>query len=161
MNPDDTVGPGDDEYRCVPCAPVEGDGEENEIVSEETEVEPLRVAPSPQRPSATDVEEHRVTHIPFRSWCRECVEGRALGEQRGHAADACEKKIAVVGVVGMDYFFNTAKGVRRKKAEAMADIGVTDEDGYIEARAEGKSVKNIIIRCSKTKMTYVHTVPAN
>ena len=154
MNPVDTVGPGDDGFRCVPCAPVEGEEEENEIVSEE--VEPLRIAPSPTRPSATDVEEHRVTHNPYRSWCRECVEGRALGEQRGHADDAREKKIAVVG---MDYFFNTAKGVRHKKAEAMADVGVTDEDGFNEARAEGKIVKNIIVRCSNTKLTYVHTVP--
>ena len=121
MNPVDTVGPGDDAFRCVPCVPVEADEEENEIVSEE--VEPLRMALSPQRPSATDVEEHRVTHIPFRSWCRECVEGRALGEQRGHAADACEKRIAVVG---MDCSFNAAKGVRHKKAEAMADVGAID-----------------------------------
>jgi len=156
LNPVDAVGPGDDAFRCVPCAPVEGEAEDDEIVSEEIEVEPLKIAPSPQRPSATDVEEHRVTHIPFRSWCRECVEGRALGEQRGHADDAREKKIAVVG---MDYFFNTAKGVRHKKAEAMADVGAIDEDGFNEARAEGKIVKNIIIRCSNTKLTYVHTVP--
>ena len=67
-------------FRCVPCAPLEG--AEEEIVSEEieVEVEPLRIAPSPQKPSASEVEEHRITHIPCRSWCRECVEGRALGE---------------------------------------------------------------------------------
>ena len=95
----------------VPCAPVGGEEVEAEVEGDEfrcepCEVEPLRIAPSPQRPSAADVEEHRVTHIPYRSWCRECVEGKALGEQRGHATDACDKTVAVVG---MDYFFTTAK----------------------------------------------------
>ena len=51
--------------------PGYGEEDEKEIVSEETEVEPLKVAPSLQKPSAADVEEHRVAHIPFRSWCRE------------------------------------------------------------------------------------------
>ena len=69
-------------------------------MSEEAEIEPLKIAPPPQKPSATDVEEHRVAHIPYRSWCRGCVGGRAFGEQRGHAAYACDKTIAVVGVYG-------------------------------------------------------------
>ncbi len=140
--------------RCVQCAPVEGEEEENEIVSEE--VEPLKIAPSPQKPSAADVEEHRVTHIAFRSWCRGCVEGRALGEQRGHAADACEKKIAVVG---MDYFFNTAKRVRHKKAEAMTELDAFPEETFTAVRLEGKVVKNIIARCASTKLLYAHQVP--
>ena len=87
----------------VPCAPVEGEEDEAEVEGEEfqcepCEVEPLRIAPSPQKPSAADVEEHRATHIPYRSWRRECVEGKALGEQRGHAKDACDKTVAVVGM---------------------------------------------------------------
>ena len=105
----------------VPCAPVEGEEAEVEVEGEEfrcepCEAEPLRIAQSPQKPSAADVEEHRVTHIPYRSWCRECVEGKALGEQRGHAKDACDSKVAVVGV---DCSFTTAKGAHHKKAEAM------------------------------------------
>jgi len=117
------------------------EGEEFEC--EPGEVEPLRFAPSPQRPSAADVEEHRVTHIPCRSWCRECVEGKALGEQRGHAKDACESLVAVVGV---DYFFTTAKGVHHKKAEAMKELDVVDDEAFTAARLEGKVVKNIIVR---------------
>ena len=145
----------------VPCAPVEGEEVEAEIEGEEfvcepCEVEPLRFAPSPQRPSAADVEEHRVTHIPCRSWCRECVEGKALGEQRGHAKDACESMVAVVGV---DYFFTTAKGVHHKKAEAMKELDVVDDEAFTAARLEGKVVKNIIVRCSSTKLLFAHQVP--
>ncbi len=67
----------------IPMAPAEAvegigeDDEEIEIGSEPNDdVEPMKVAPSPQMPSAAEVEEHRVSHLPFRSWCRECMEGK-------------------------------------------------------------------------------------
>ena len=145
----------------VPCAPVVGEEVEAEVEGEEfqcepCEVEPLKIAPSPQKPSATDVEEHRVTHIPYRSWCRECVEGKALGEQRGHAKDS---GVRTVAVVGMDYFFTTAKGVHHKKAEAMKELDIADDESFTAARLEGKVVKNIIVRCASTKLLYAHQVP--
>ena len=33
-------------------------------------------AQSPKRPSQAEVEEHELTHLPFRSWCVHCVRGR-------------------------------------------------------------------------------------
>ncbi len=73
----------------MPCAPTETLDEAVEINDDqgETEIEPVKIAPSPVLPSAPEVEEHRVTHAQYRSWCRECVEGKALGEQRGRASD--------------------------------------------------------------------------
>ena len=53
---------------------------------EEEEVEPFRKAASLEMPSAADVEEHRLTHVPCRSWCKGCNMGRGLGEQRGKNA---------------------------------------------------------------------------
>ena len=88
----------------------EGGAEEVEIASEhgeQGEAEPLTTAPSPTMPSAAEVEEHRITHIPYRSWCRECVMGRGLGEKRGRDYQR-EHKMAIVGV---DYFFITDRGV--------------------------------------------------
>ena len=35
----------------------------------------------PELPSQAEVEEHSITHLPFRCWCRHCVRGR------GRAAD--------------------------------------------------------------------------
>ena len=28
-------------------------------------------------PTRREWEEHKITHIPFRAWCRQCVEGKA------------------------------------------------------------------------------------
>ena len=30
----------------------------------------------PKMPTKTEIEEHNLTHLPFRSWCRHCVRGR-------------------------------------------------------------------------------------
>ena len=57
------------------------DDDADEITTEE-EIVPLRAAPAPTKPAAADVEEHTITHTPYRSWFYSCVEGRGLGEQR-------------------------------------------------------------------------------
>ena len=44
------------------------------------ERKPLKMM-DPKLPSQAEVEEHDLTHLPFRSWCRHCVRGR------GRAAD--------------------------------------------------------------------------
>jgi hypothetical protein len=83
----------------------EGGEEHVEIKDDEVsgEAQDIKVAPDPFMPSAAEVEEHRVTHWPYRSWCRECVEGKALGEHRSHRC-AHGSRVAVVGI---DYFFMT------------------------------------------------------
>ena len=64
-----------------------------------------------------------------------------------------------MAVVGVDYFFTTAKGAHHKKAEAMKELDVTDEETFTAARLEGKVVENIIVRCASTKLIFAHTVP--
>ncbi len=90
-------------------APVEGE----EIVasddlpadvSGEAGVEKIRIAHDPQKPSAREVEDHRVSHYPFARWCRECIEGKALGEQHRSRPDRTRD----IPIIGMDYCFMTA-----------------------------------------------------
>ena len=53
-----------------------------DIVSQEPEVEPLKVLPTPVLPTQSEIDEHQVDHIPYRSWCRHCGEG--FGSEDGH-----------------------------------------------------------------------------
>ena len=76
----------------------------NEEIEVHEEVADLKVARAPVKPPAAQVEEHDVTHIPFRSWCDCCVERRGLGEQRGrHVGRAHE-----IPRVGIDYWYITS-----------------------------------------------------
>ena len=84
---------------------------ENEVVEISQEHEPIKIAPSPTLPSPAEVEEHNITHIPYRSWCSHCAKGRGLGEQRGRHAGRCH----TVAIVGIDYFYITADGLMKRE----------------------------------------------
>ena len=58
--------------------PSEDDGADEVTIQEE--VAPLKTAPAPIKPCAADVEEHNITHMPYRSWCDSCVGGRGFAE---------------------------------------------------------------------------------
>ena len=86
-------------------AQVESNEGETEIAPEE-EVADLKVAAVPMPPSAADVAEHRVTHMPYRNWCPHCVAGRGLGERRGRHVGRQHD----IPRVGIDYWFVTSGG---------------------------------------------------
>ena len=115
---------------------------------------PLTVAPSPSMPSPAEVEEHRVTHIPYRNWCRECTMGRGLGERRGRHTGR-EHQIPVVGV---DYFYMSDGDIKTK-----VDLEYSqDSDGeakMAEDRQAGKLVKCLVIRCYQSKNIFGHVIP--
>ena len=36
---------------------------------------PVNAAPRPNRPNKAEVDEHMLSHLPYRSWCAHCVKG--------------------------------------------------------------------------------------
>jgi hypothetical protein len=80
-------------------APVEDDLEEGEVhVEEESEEDSaeLKHAKDIASPNRDVVEKHRVTHLPYRSWCKQCVMGRGVGKP--HATIAEESSVPIVGM---------------------------------------------------------------
>lgn len=57
---------------------IDGDeGPAGEIIEAPVEeVDPHRHLPTPELPSASEVARHREDHLPYQSWCDQCVEGR-------------------------------------------------------------------------------------
>ena len=103
-------------------APLEDSLEEGEVhVEEESEedVPDLKHARDIASPSADQVESHRVTHLPYRSWCKHCIMGRGVG--RPHSTSTKESSAPIVG---MDYFYITKEGVRRRSelAKELAEV---------------------------------------
>ena len=62
---------------------VVGEEDNDEInAPEEEEAEQVQRLPTPDAPTLSEILDHRVTHVPFRAWCPDCVEGR--GREFGH-----------------------------------------------------------------------------
>ena len=132
-------------------APLEAGGEDEVRIEEEPDVEdeaePLKIAKDHKLPSAEAVEEHRCCHIPYRAWCKWCVMGRGRGDQHRSGPESTIPK------VGMDYFFITAGGLKRRD-----ELEYTDEQ-LDKARSEGEVLKCLIVRCYSTKNIWGHVVP--
>ena len=70
--------PDENEFECQPCEAEEEFGSRTVI--------PMK---SPYKPSQKDVDDHYLTHLPYRNWCRHCVRGR--GKEMAHNRGNIEK----------------------------------------------------------------------
>ena len=68
-NGEETIGALDQEEATTWRESLDG----QVVELEEEDCAPTNVARGPGRPSAEDVEEHRVDHYPYRCWCEHCV----------------------------------------------------------------------------------------
>ena len=114
----------------APLGEVVAEGEVD--IEGDDDVEPLKKAKNPRLPSREEVEEHIRTHIPFRSWCKWCVEGRGRGDQ--HRSSQGFTAGGVMNRQSLDY-----------GTDAAGEAALT------AARRQGVVVKCLVIRCNSTK----------
>ena len=117
-------------------------GDEEALHAEE-EADPTKSPPTPVMPTQSEVEEHRISHIPFRCWCPECVE--AMGREDPHRTIDHERR--KVPTIAIDYMFLTYKGV--KLADEMGEIAGDELEGC---------QKVLVVRDLKSKSLFAHCV---
>ena len=125
----------------------------SEINDELNEAAPLKKPTIPVMPCLTEVEEHRRTHWPYRTWCKFCNMGRGLGEQRGG-----RDQPHAVPIIGVDYFFITVEGFKLRKELKHPET----EDGektLLADRLEGRIIKCVLVRCTETRCVFAHVIP--
>ena len=78
--------------------------EESEGSSDEdnNEAIPVNAAPRPNRPSKAEVDEHMLSHLPYRSWCAHCVKGKAKSKKHPCTSQSSDHEILMVT---LDYMF--------------------------------------------------------
>ena len=81
-------------------------GELSAETSETSEQTCSRSTGAPPKPTERMVEDHNVSHIPFRSWCVHCVRRRA--KSIGHVRQ--DKQEEQIPTISMDYSFLGAEG---------------------------------------------------
>ena len=128
---------------------VDGEDEFLEIkldVEEEEAREP-RTLRDPGAPTEAEVEQHNVTHLPFRAWCPACVEGKA--RDRPHRKQEGEENKNVPEVV-FDYGFLGAEGeetiaiqVARDRRTKMVFAHVVPRKGFTHEHGAEEMVKDL------------------
>ena len=103
------------------------------IETHEEEVQPLASAKTPQMPTLSQLREHRETHIPYRCWCEECVEG--FGKEAPHLKN--NQGGRTIPLISCDYLFVTSRGTFLRK-------------DYTPIEGE-ESLKVLVVYCNTTK----------
>ena len=115
-------------------------------------MEPLKKARNPRLPSAAEVAEHNVTHIPYRDWCEFCNRGRGRGIPHRHGSESA------IPVVGVDYLFITTEGVKKRK-ELDVEENESGETALLAARSNGEIIKCLMIRCFQSRSVFARCIP--
>ena len=111
---------------CLPCmaaawkeiedGPVIAPNEEDDQLDDPTgapdgadaeESQASKSLAGPHQPTQREIEEHEVSHLPFRSWCSACVRGRAKS-QAHHLVD--HKDDEAIPTISVDYGFMGKEG---------------------------------------------------
>ena len=106
---------------------MEKEKEVSEEVIDAEAVEPVKrkVATTPSSPTDEEVARHNETHLPYRAWCKVCVQGRA--RQSGHKARPVE--VTERTLVQVDYCHMTCDDIAGKP---KLTIFVAVENGHGE-----------------------------
>ena len=77
--------------------------EEGEELTASTEARVPSSLTSPEKPTQGEIDEHDLTHLPYRSWCPICAP--AAGREDKHMRRADEVEEGELTTLGMDYNF--------------------------------------------------------
>ena len=136
------LGRGETDGDAIVCEPEEPAG----VLGSDAEFEfeekiESRILPRPSEPTQSQEEDHRAEgHIPFRSWCSECVRARGTGEQHRGRRDRRE-----ICTFSFDYLHLDASGIPVKKEDVLAGAEV--------------SLTILVAKDSLGKAVFTHVVP--
>ena len=120
---DDLFGESGTAVAGVEAAAAEGSAELDAADNTETETAEARFLPGPHEPIQSQAEDHCASgHIPFRSWCSECVRARGICEQHRRRRDRRE-----ICVFSFDYLHldEAGKPINRGATAAGAKAALT------------------------------------
>ena len=99
----------------------EREEEIEESESQAQEGRTIRVMKNPKEPTQAEVDQHNVSHCPFRSWCKVCVMGQSV--TKGHFKRR-EDEESQVPTVSLDYMFMTEGSEQEKEEKGGMESGM-------------------------------------
>ena len=126
------VRPKTEEEHVRPC---EDEDQEGMHEGEEEAIVPRKMK-NPRQPTKIEVEEHNLTHMPFRQWCPHCVRGKAINSPHKAKEERPEDTLEDMSRISMDYWY---MGINDEKAQNNPMLMVIDEStGAVIALAVGR-----------------------
>ena len=86
------------------------ESKKGKMMEEQEEVQAHRCIRIPTEPTSQQRAEHRCTHWPYRSWCRDCNRGR--GQHDHHRSKKGDRVMAGVPTISIDFVFLGTEHVR-------------------------------------------------
>ena len=106
---------------------------------------------NPAMPSKAEIEEHNITHLPRRGWCKHCVAGGAVADPHRAAAD--EEK--TIPTIHLDYYF---MGIKEEEQDGVAPyLAVKDDASHttFSHALEAKGVNEYAVKVLKADVEAV------
>ena len=113
----------------------------------ESECDPLIAAPDPGEPTREEIDEHRIDHAQYRSWCEHCVRGRGRGQPHKSSTSA----VLSVPVFVFDYVLQVKDQVLHRSSYLNMPEGEREE----------VDMKILVAKCCKTKCVFAYCVKEN
>ena len=106
---EEEAGSGEQEGHAMPSEKEEGDREQDDGEKDDNKGEEVKVRRAPNQPSERELQEHMVTHVPFRPWCPYCVAGKSKANPHRRK----EAREITIPEVHMDYMFMRTEEVKK------------------------------------------------
>ena len=88
---------------------VDNSGDDMDQAAEE-DFPPVSARYSTPKPKRAEVDEHLITHLPFRPWCSECIQGRGVARPHRRSNPATITSHDLERVIFDWSFFRDAEG---------------------------------------------------
>ena len=118
----------------------EGDGDCEPIHLPEEEVQGTSGIKAPIAPTQKEIDHHRLTHLPYRSWCQECVE--AFAREWAHKAHGDARGVPLISC---DYLYVTKNGFL-----ARSELAEDERDA---------AARVLVMYCGQTQTPFADCVP--
>ena len=128
----------------------EGKEDGGEQAEGQEEGQAARPLPQPRMPSRKLVEEHELTHIPYRSWCVHCRRARGIAApHRSSEEETKEGKEGAISSWSMDYTFLTEdfELLTRTKAEEYAYKDNVKDTVLVSTDRKTGGIKAHLVQC--------------
>ncbi len=122
-----------------------------QLIDDEQVEQPRRVMKTPEMPIIEEIQSHKETHIPFRSWCSVCIQAKS----RQPASKRVEKAPREAPIIQAEYCFPALEPYDGSQRFNITNLTAMDNESenFVSVTAQGNESENLV---SVTALPLIH-----